>query len=89
LKFFPDENGKTFKKVSYDIQMPSERVRVRFIRHVIDPDSGEEMYQIQMELIAGFIGAEEDTTTNTVTPKIGWLVRQTEENEGVQSPKRK
>ena len=89
LKFFPDENGKTFKKVSYDIHMPSERVRVRFIRHVIDPDSGEEMYQIQMELIAGFIGAEEDTTTNTVTPKIGWLVRQTEENEGVQSPKRK
>ena len=36
-----------------------------------------------MELWAGFIGAEEDTVTNTLTPKIGWLVRQTESDDEV------
>ena len=36
-----------------------------------------------MELWAGFIGAEEDTTNNMLTPKIGWLVRLSESNDDV------
>lgn len=36
-----------------------------------------------MELWAGFIGVEEDTVTNTLTPKIGWLVRQAESDDDV------
>ena len=34
-----------------------------------------------MELWAGFIGAEEDLATNTLRPRIGWLVRIAETDE--------
>lgn len=34
-----------------------------------------------MELWAGFVGVEVDTLTNTLTPKIGWLVRVAENDD--------
>ena len=34
-----------------------------------------------MELWAGFVGGEVDTLTNTLTPKIGWLVRVAENDD--------
>ena len=60
--------------------MPTERVRVGFKRHIVNPAGGEIENTITMELIAGFVGFELDTQTYTVTPKIGWLVRE-EDNE--------
>jgi hypothetical protein len=36
-----------------------------------------------MELWAGFIGAEADSLTCTLTPKIGWLVRVAESDDDV------
>jgi len=82
LKFFPDEKGETLSSVSHTKKMPSERVRVGFKYIVLDPLQGTIVKETPMELWAGFVGAEEDTVTNTLTPKIGWLVRQaTDEDE--------
>ena len=63
--------------------MPSERVRVGFKYRIINPTQGTVMSETPMELWAGFIGVEEDTVTNTLTPKIGWLVRQAESDDDV------
>ena len=83
LKLFPDENGRTLDRVAHTEEMPSERVRVGFKYRIIDPARGTVKSETPMELWAGFIGAEEDTVTNTITPKIGWLVRQTESDDDV------
>ena len=83
LKLFPDENGQTLDRVAHTKNMPSERVRVGFKYRIIDPAQGTVVSETPMELWAGFIGAEEDTITNTLTPKIGWLVRQAESDDEV------
>ena len=83
LKFFPDENGQTCDRISHTESMPSERVRVGFKYLVLDPVQGIAISETPMELWAGFIGAEEDTITNMVTPKIGWLVREAESDDDV------
>ena len=83
LKFFPDENGQTLDHVAHTTNMSSERVRVGFKYRIIDPAQGTVMSETPMELWAGFIGAEEDTLTNTLTPKIGWMVRQAESDDDV------
>lgn len=83
LKLFPDENGKTLDRIAHNEDMPSERVRVGFKYRIINPKRGTVMKEFPMELWAGFIGAEEDTTNNMLTPKIGWLVRLSESNDDV------
>ena len=83
LKLFPDENGKTLDRIAHNEDMPSERVRVGFKYRIINPKRGTVMKEFPMELWAGFIGAEEDTVTNTYTPKIGWLVRLSESDDDV------
>lgn len=83
LKLFPNEAGFTSNSVFVTEEMPSERVRVSFKYHVIDPTDGTVLNATPMELWAGFIGAEEDTITNTLTPKIGWLVRTTQNDNDV------
>ena len=81
LKFFPDENGKTLDRIPYTDNMPTERVRVGFKYRIIDPAQGTVISETPMELWAGFIGAEEDTIANMLTPKIGWLVRVAESDD--------
>lgn len=83
LKLFPDENGQTLDCIAHTEDMPSERVRVGFKYRIINPARGTVMKEIPMELWAGFIGAEEDTITHTLTPKIGWLVRLSENEDDV------
>lgn len=63
--------------------MPTERVRVGFKYRVLDSGQGTVINETPMKLWAGFIGAEEDTITNTLTPKIGWLVRMAESDDDV------
>jgi len=76
LRFFPDRNGKTSKKVTINVRMPEEVVGVNFISEQFSPDSGKVTESTQMELYAGFIGYDADTISNTFTPKIGWIVRE-------------
>lgn len=77
LKLFPDEEGKTLDKVSHTKDMPSEMVCVDFKYQVVTPDLTI-LEETPMELWAGFIGAEVDEEANTLTPKIGWMVRKSE-----------
>lgn len=81
LKLFPDENGLTSHEVSHTKEMPAEYVRVRFKYQVVSPTDGNVIRNTPMELWAGFIGAQVDTLSNTLTPKMGWLVRLTESDE--------
>jgi hypothetical protein len=81
LKLFPDENGQTLDSVFHEKEMPSERVCVGFKYRKFDPDKGIVTSETPMELIAGFIGAEEDTLTNTITPQIGWIMRQADTDD--------
>ena len=61
--------------------MPSERVSVGFKYRKLDPDKVIVISETPMELLAGFIGAEEDMLTNTITPQIGWIMRQAETDD--------
>ena len=75
LKFFPNELGETKDSVMWDVDMPQEMVRVGFRHVLLDPDTGEPLATIPMQLWAGFVGIEEDAKTRALTPKIGWLAR--------------
>ena len=75
LKFFPNDLGETRDSVMWDVDMPQEMVRVSFRQVLTDPDTGEPLDTIPMQLWAGFVGIREDATTHALTPKIGWLAR--------------
>ena len=75
LKFFPDDKGKTQKKVQWNTDMPSEMMRVSFTHQYIAPYTGDVIDEVPMELWAGFVGYEEDPKTQAIIPKIGWLAR--------------
>jgi len=89
LKLFPDENGKTLDQVPHTHEMPSERVYVDFRYQIIDIDNGDVLVDTPMELVAGYIGTEVDTLTHALTPKMGWMVRQTESDEKIVESLRK
>lgn len=82
LKFFPNEDGVTKDHVPYTKDMPAEQTRVGFKYRILKPDGTIEK-EIPLELRAGFVGAVEDTRTNTLTPKIGWFV-----HEAIEEPKK-
>ena len=82
LKFFPNEDGVTKDHVPYTKDMPAEQTRVGFKYRILKPDGTIEK-EIPLELRAGFVGAVEDTQTNTLTPKIGWFV-----HEAIEEPKK-
>ena len=74
LKLFPDENGEILSSTPHTKNMASEMVVVSFKYRIVEPSSGAILSESPMELRAGFIGAEEDSKTNTLTPQVGWLV---------------
>lgn len=74
LKFFPNENGLTKNSVYHTEDMPSELVRVGFEYKALSSEDGSILSKTPMELWAGFMGAEIDTLSNMLTPKIGWMV---------------
>lgn len=81
LKFFPNENGVTLDKVAHTESMPSERVYVDFKYQIIDIADGSVKLETPLQLIAGFIGTEVDKETRALTPKMGWVVRQMENDD--------
>lgn len=71
LKFFPyNQDGRTPKKVAHNTnRMLAEVQKTPFI--YVDQVRGLTM---NMEMWAGFIGAEEDPATFALRPKMGWMV---------------
>ena len=68
LKLFPDCDGKTLEFVEYGTSsVESEIVRVEFKYNLLG------LASFPMELWAGFIATEVDTTARMLTPKIGWM----------------
>lgn len=81
LKLFPDVEKKTVPvSVPHSQGMKSEQVRVPF-KYVIENRQREVLKTYDMEMIAGFVGVEEDRQTYALTPKIGWVVRRGNEEE--------
>ena len=74
LKLFPDEDGLTQDSVYHTEEMPSQLVRVGFNYKVLSSEDGSILGDTPLELWAGFVGAEIDTLSNMLTPKIGWMV---------------
>ena len=89
LKLFPDENGQTLNSIAHTYNMPSEMVVVGFKYRIVDHHTKDVLSENSMELRAGFIGAEEDSKTNTLTPKIGWLVNEALSEEEIKEIKEK
>lgn len=81
LSFFPDENGNTEDKATVDTDMPTELVRVGFQYKEIDPSTGSVTLDMPIEMIAGFVGAREDSITKAITPCIGWIIRKDNNEE--------
>lgn len=68
VKLYPDWDGNTSEFVSYgESSMGSEFVRVEFNYDLLG------VMSFPMELWAGFIATEVDTTARMLTPKIGWM----------------
>lgn len=74
LKFFPfDEGGRTPETILGDHNMLPEQVSVPF-RYQVIGGNGEVVSDTRLQLIAGFVGIEEDPVTYAMKPKIGWMV---------------
>lgn len=81
LKLFPDVEKKTVPlTVPHSQGMKSEQVRVPF-KYVIEDPQRVVLKTYDMEMIAGFVGVEEDKQTYALTPKMGWVVRRGSEEE--------
>ena len=81
VALFPFLKGErqTLDKCYKDMTMDSEMTRAKFYYHRMFPDGTYEVFP--MELWSGFIGVEEDNETFALMPKIGWFVRQSDEEE--------
>lgn len=73
LKLFPNKYGHVAEKYT-DLEFG--------LFPILDRDNMDEMVKVDckyndynIELWAGFIGAEKDTINNVIVPKIGWFVR--------------
>lgn len=89
LKLFPDENGEILSSTPHTKKMASEMVVVGFKYRIVDHLTNAVLGEKPMELRAGFIGAEEDSKTNTLTPKIGWLVNNALSEEEIKEKQEK
>lgn len=78
LKLMPfDRNGRTPSQVQKGHDMLSEVVKVGFLYEVSDA-SGNVVSVTPMEMWAGIVGIEQDSVTMAMTPRIGWLVRESD-----------
>ena len=53
--------------------MLPEVVRVEFLYKIVN-EKGEVLSEHPMEMIAGFVGYEENMETCALTPVIGWMI---------------
>ena len=80
LVFFPDKEGHVLNSVMHTKTMPSELVHVEFKYVQVNPATGQSQ-TTPMELTAGFVGADVDTLTQALRPKMGWMVSVAESEE--------
>lgn len=82
LKLFPyDEDGKYYKDAYYmSTSLLPEIVRVDMNFVVHNPITGDNKHY-PMELIAGFVGIEENEETKALRPKIGWMVKEADSSK--------
>lgn len=74
LTFFPDDDGAIYDHVPFTRTMPADKVYVTFEYRIVHPLTEEVLSETSLELWAGFLGVEEDKSSNMLTPKIGWYV---------------
>ena len=74
LKFFPDKDGHTPDSVPPLKACPTNTSAPGFKYMVLSPN-GSVLKETNMEIFAGFIGAQIDRRKKLITPKIGWLAR--------------
>lgn len=75
LKLFPfDNEGRTPEKVTIKQTVLPETVAVPVAYKFVLPD-GTVMEEHPLELVAGIVGVQENSTTLAMEPKIGWFVR--------------
>jgi TonB family protein len=79
LKFFPYADGRIPESVSYGSKMPTGMLNVDMIYSIESPY--KKVQQYNLELWAGFIGAQKDVDGIFIVPKIGWFVRHSTKNE--------
>lgn len=75
VKFFPyDKDGKrnNLKQLEGGDNLPEEIVKVD-LKYI--ESFGDSTHTTPLELWAGFIGLEQNSTDFTLTPKIGWMIR--------------
>lgn len=73
--FFLDKYGHLPKDVTVATTMPNEMLRVNFLYIELFGTARKPISKYPLELWAGFVGADKDTLTNTLSPKIGWFIR--------------
>ena len=84
MKFFPfNKNGRTPQPVKIHDSMMSEMVQVDFLYIRLKDNAGNRIEKIPMQLLAGIVGIEEDTSTYTLSPKIGWMVIKAESDDDI------
>jgi hypothetical protein len=84
VKFFPfNKDGRTPQPIKTVSSMMAEMVQVdfRYIRFRDTYGNGKE--EFPMQLLAGIVGIEEDTSSYTLSPKIGWMVVKAETNDDI------
>jgi hypothetical protein len=84
VKFFPfNKNGRTPQPLKIHDSMMAEMVQVdfRYIKFRDEGGNGKEEYP--MQLLAGIVGIEEDTSSYTLSPKIGWMVTKAETDDNL------
>lgn len=83
-KFFPfNKNGRTPQPVKIHDSMMSEIVQVNFRYIRFGDNNGNGKEEFPMQLLAGIVGIEEDSTTYTLSPKIGWMVVKAEPDDDI------
>ena len=81
VALFPFVEGEEqpLNEQDVNITMDSEMLRVGFQYHKLKPNIGYDT--THMELWAGFVGVEEDRDSYTLTPKIGWFARKSDQEK--------
>ena len=84
VKFFPfNKDGRTHQPIKTVSSMMAEMIQVdfRYIKFRDEDGNGKEEYP--MQLLAGIVGIEEDTSSYTLSPKIGWMVTKAETDDNL------
>ena len=85
LTFFPYcQKGRTPGKVSIEETLLPETVTVPFIHRIVN-NIGEVIQDEPLEMTAGFMGVRENPKTYELTPVMGWVISNAEEEKDIRA----